>query len=269
MLTVSQIATYLYCKRKFYLNAVMGIKEDIPKEIAVIGTIKHDSLDLINKKEEEIIKKTNKENIANISKIYENEFSLILKEAIKRNKGPLKKLRIDLVKMYNQIMPFIYEEVKTRSEYVKNFAEKNNIYGEELWEKLTPKIKSEINLISKKYNIRGRVDRIEIYNDTIVPVEIKTGKAPKTDVWENHKIQLVMYMLMLKEKFKKDIAKGYVNYINENIKREIYFNDFMRYEIEHLLSEINTLLDSKKIPKIEDNKNKCLHCGLRDVCMKI
>jgi len=51
--------------------------------------------------------------------------------------------------------------------------------------------------------LKGKIDRIEKFNDTAIPVELKTGKAPKGGVWESHMIQVASYMLLLEEKLGK------------------------------------------------------------------
>lgn len=51
---VSLLSTYLYCPRKLFLQEVLLLEEP-PKDIVVMGSIRHETHDLINKKEEEIV----------------------------------------------------------------------------------------------------------------------------------------------------------------------------------------------------------------------
>jgi DNA polymerase III delta prime subunit len=75
-------------------------------------------------------------------------------------------------------------------------------------EKRSNKIKIEPTFLSPVYGINGRLDAL------IVPVnapdnrnifELKSGKAPKDkSVWQNHKMQIVCYNLLLKSAFGQD-----------------------------------------------------------------
>ena len=49
--------------------------------------------------------------------------------------------------VFKQVWPLILEESETRASALYEFIQMHNIYGEELWEKLTPKIKSELNRV--------------------------------------------------------------------------------------------------------------------------
>ena len=55
MLSVSSLSAYEYCKRKLFLQNVLGIYEP-PKAPLVKGQIRHQTYDKINKVEESLVK---------------------------------------------------------------------------------------------------------------------------------------------------------------------------------------------------------------------
>jgi CRISPR/Cas system-associated exonuclease Cas4 (RecB family) len=48
VLSITDITSYLYCPRKFYLKKVRGIKEK-PNQAMIKGRLKHEILDIFNK----------------------------------------------------------------------------------------------------------------------------------------------------------------------------------------------------------------------------
>jgi len=265
-LSVSMLTSYMYCKRKLYLQYVLGLIEPV-KESTIKGTIRHETYDLINKEEEKIVKSIkSKKTLEELKEIYKKETSGFLRNTISKYKEELKKVDISSKQLFKNTWPLIIEESEARANNVFNFIEKNLIFGEELWEKLTPKIKSEVYIDSDKLNLKGVIDQIEIYEEGIVPIELKTGNCPKEDVWPNHKIQVGAYALLLEEKFKQKVKAGFVNYLDAKQKRQITINSFLLHEITSLISKVQLTINSAKVPEFTTNPNKCNSCGLKQQC---
>ena len=100
----------------------------------------------------------------------------------------------------------------------------------------------------------------------VVPIELKSGQAPKEGAWDNHKIQLAAYALLLESIFKISIDAGYVKYIDDGISRRIEINAFLKDQVKDLVKEVNTMLSSRVLPKKCTNTNKCEKCGLKKIC---
>jgi CRISPR-associated protein Cas4 len=266
MLSVSMLSSYEYCKRKLFLNYVLKFFEPVKKSTS-LGTIRHETYDGINKAEESLVKsikqRLKKEEILDI---YKQKYSEILREVIRKNKRNLEELKIDLGEVFKNVWPLILEESETRASYLFEFIQMNNVYGEELWEKLTPKIHSEVRIESEKLNLKGIIDQLEIYKAGIVPVELKTGSMPNEGVWPGHRLQIAAYALLAQEHFKQEVKEGFVLYLDQKERRHIAMNPFMIEEIKDLIKKIDNLLSSKQLPEIVSNTNKCNQCGLRDIC---
>ena len=58
-ISVSMLSTYLYCSRLLFLQKVLEL-EEVPKDVVVLGSIKHEAFDLINKKEENLVESIKK-----------------------------------------------------------------------------------------------------------------------------------------------------------------------------------------------------------------
>jgi len=262
---VTFLTSYMYCKRKFFLEQIAGIIEP-PKEVLVKGRIKHNVFDLANKQERGIILSIKNDNKQEIIQRYRESYAKNLKNILLINKNSLKQLNIQLSDAYNELWSYFEEESITRAENIHNFLKTKKIFGKELWDALTPKIESEIYVESDNLQLKGKVDRIEKYDETIIPVELKTGKAPKEGVWQEHMIQIGAYMLMLGEVLGKKTVVGKVKYIKNNISREVHMNPFLQEEIKRLVKEVQEFLEKKNIPNFTKNKAKCESCGLREDC---
>lgn len=91
---------------------------------------------------------------------------------------------------------------------------------------------------------------------------------PINGVWPNHKIQILAYILLLNSKFKTNITEGIVHYLDKDEKRLIKTNPFSEIKVKELISEVNELILSNKIPEPVKNENKCRSCGLKEECYK-
>jgi CRISPR-associated protein Cas4 len=265
-ISVSLLSSYLYCSRKVFLERVLKLAEP-PKESLVFGSIRHETYDSINKNEEAIVKSITKMlPLADIQLLYKKNYLKFLRKTVASSKKRLDKLNINMLDAYKRAYPYIMEESLIRANNIHTFIEKNNIFGDILWEKLTPKIISELRIDSDELRLRGIIDQIYVYGSEYVPYELKTGKMPKDGVWPSHRIQLAAYSLLLEEKFNSKIKEGFVFYLDSRQKRHIAFNPFMKEEVANLVDEVISVIQGKEVPDFCENKNKCINCGLRETC---
>ena len=266
MLSVSMLCSYDYCKRKLFLNYVLGLREPYKKATS-LGTIRHETYDQINKIEESLVKSiTELKTKEELGDLYKAKYRGILTNIIKNNKKPLEELNLKLNDVFQDIWPLILEESEIRSDKIYQFILNNNIFGEELWGKIIPKIKSELRVESEELHLKGIIDQLDIYPDAVIPIDIKTGSMPKEGVWPSHKIQIAAYAMLAEEKFNKEIKEGFIHYLDYKEKRRIPINIFLKDDIKELVKKVENILKNKELPPVVENTNKCTNCGLKDVC---
>ena len=265
-ISVSLLSSYLYCSRKLFLQKVLMLEEP-PKESLVLGSIRHETYDRINKNEEDIVTSITKKLLfGDIERLYTREYLKILRKAIANNKERLKETNLNMLDAYKKSFSFIMEESKARASNIFNFIEKHGIYGDELWQKLTPKILSELRVESEELRLKGIIDQVHVYENDYVPFELKTGKMPQNGVWPGHRVQIAAYSLLLQEKFQKPVKEGFVYYLDSKEKRNITINPYMKEEIRHLVDDVIALMESRDVPDFCNNENKCRKCGLKQTC---
>ncbi len=266
LISVTWLSAFDYCSRKLYLERVLKLKEP-PKEPIVLGTVRHRVVDFINKHEERIVRSVSRDDSEEyIRDKYRNYYLRFLKKAIVDHKYELSEVGLNQLEAYKKIKELVLEECLIRAENLIAFVRKQRIYGDELWEKLTPKLESEFYVESEKLGLKGIIDNIERYEDILIPIELKTGSAPREGVWPGHQLQLGAYLLMLSEKAGRDIEKGYIRYLDISENRPIVMNPFLKMKIEELVKKVNDCLSGKELPDFCGSENKCKSCGLRNIC---
>ena len=260
------LSSYLYCPRKLFLQKVLAVEEP-PKESLVLGSLRHEIYDFINQAEEKIVSSI-KEKIQynQLILLYKTFYSKALRERIIKNKSKIKEVNLDIVDVFKKTWPLILEEAEIRAKNIFEFIQRYNLYGKELWKRLTPKIISELSINSDKLQLTGIIDRIEAYTESYVPIELKTGKMPEDGVWPGHRIQIAAYAMLIEEKFNTKVKEGFINYLDAKETRHIAINPFMKEEIISLVKEVQNLLKKQILPEYCGNKNKCTNCGLREQC---
>ena len=266
VLAVTSLTAYLFCPRKLFLEKVMGYVE-IPKALLVKGSIKHKVFEEIENYEADLVSSFQKGiTKEQIFKKYDDLYSEILRRAILKSRKQLKMVDLLPLAAVKQFSPIFRTEAQARANNIFNFIQEKQLYGMDLWENLTPKIKSEYKVSAPELELSGKIDQVLVYPDGVVPIELKSGKAPKEGAWDNHKVQLAAYALLLENIFKIDVKSGYVKYVDENVSRRVEINPFLRDQVKSLIRQVKDLLDSKNLPNKCKNENKCTKCGLKKIC---
>ena len=269
MISVTDLTSYIYCPRKLFLKLVMKYKEP-PKNVTVLGILKHEMFDRINKNEELIVTSINKPMpTEEIEILCRKNYADMLIGTLRNMKRQILSVNLSPPEVFNETWDFFLEEAELRAINLSNFIDENNLFGKDLWEALIPKILSEVKIVSEKLGLVGRLDKIEIENENYRPVDLKTGSPPKSDIWQDQKIQLSAYALLIEEKFDTNVDYGYIEYLKTREKRRLYINPFMKENVKILINEVNNLIKANKLPDKIENINKCNYCGLRAECYKL
>jgi len=266
MISVTFLSSYLYCARKLFIERVLGIRPEIPKDAIIKGSIRHSIYEKINLSNEGIVRSLDNRDFESVLEVFKSRYIKILKQEVIKNKGGLESIKVPLTDFFRDTKPMIEKEAEFRAGRIFEFIEKTGFLGGELWENLTPKIKPEYRINSEALGLKGVIDELEVHPTFFVPNELKTGKAPDEGVWPGHKVQVGAYAMLLEERFNVPVKKAVVRYLDTNAEREVLVNPFLKQEIKELIKKVNLMLDSGEIPDFVGNENKCKSCDLKDVC---
>jgi DNA replication ATP-dependent helicase Dna2 len=122
----------------------------------------------------------------------------------------------------------------------------------------------EESVWSPMYGLKGYIDlSVEVSvtngtttNDQIIPIELKSGKcdpkfSPKGKM--DHRAQVLMYLLMMSDKYDRDITNGMLYYFKES---QVFGVDKVQNEVRAILQMRNLLASSLINAKITYNKSQ-------------
>jgi CRISPR-associated exonuclease Cas4 len=91
------------------------------------------------------------------------------------------------------------------------------------------------NLYAKTLNLVGKPDYLVKEHGVVIPVEVKTGKTPRSP-YENHKMQLWAYCLLVEENYATPPLFGYLLYPENDF--QIPYTKREREKVEKVVAEI-------------------------------
>ncbi|MBL8080262.1 MAG: CRISPR-associated protein Cas4 [Anaerolineales bacterium] len=123
--------------------------------------------------------------------------------------------------------------------------------------------KVEKPLFYAALELTGKPDYLIEKNGQIIPVEVKSGRAPEAP-YDSHIFQLASYCLLVEKTYSKRPPYGIIHYENRD-----FAIDYTR-ELESALIEL--LADMKEddvkrdVPRSHEQASRCKRCGFRNVC---
>jgi CRISPR-associated exonuclease Cas4 len=123
--------------------------------------------------------------------------------------------------------------------------------------------KVEKPLFYTALELTGKPDYLIQHNGQIIPVEVKSGRAPNAP-YDSHIYQLAAYCLLVEKTYKKRPPYGIIHYENRD-----FAIDYTR-ELEESLLDL--LADMKRdehrndVPRSHEQAVRCAKCGFRKVC---
>lgn len=171
---------------------------------------------------------------------------------------------------------YIYCPRRCYYEYVQNEFESNvyTIIGDQVHENVDEFGEEErrgkiiyrgVKLISDVYGVVLKVDTVEENGDEIYPVEYKKGRK---GLWKNDKYQMALQAMLLEEKLKTPINKGYIYYVGSKERVKVNITKKLRDEIINIVNSIRELYSFMKIPEGVDD-NRCKYCSIKNICLPI
>lgn len=268
LINVSDLSNLLICPFKVYFRVVEKKKEKLNEGMA-LGRIRHKLFEEFNRYEASIVSLVKSNwGLEQIEKHFEKKFNEIVWIIKESNKELIERFNLKK-KLEKEIKKIKEEEIKVRARLVRKFVKKG-FYGINLWEALTPKILSEIEIKSFTLGLKGRIDRIRIDETEIIPYEIKS-RSFDGKIWLNEKIQLTGYTMLAERKYKTLIDYGFLKYSNKLIKVPI--TSKLRNLVLELRNQLIELIKERDLEKISIKTNKtntylCRFCSFKELCLE-
>lgn len=258
LLSVTDLTSYLYCPRKFFLEKVKGIRAP-PNKMMIEGKTKHEVVELFSKSEQALVESFDKKMPAkDITISYLSMLTNLIDKILCDRTYTLQKYSISPSSINDTIVVSMNNEILLRAKAVEQAMDQGWL-GKDIWENLQPKYLSEFSLESPTLGLKGKIDRVMLAGESIVPFELKT-RAIET-VFETDEVQLTAYAMLLEENFKKSIPHGILE--SGNVRHKLEIKPEMKTKVLSLIQEIHSL---KENPKFPANLSKCRECRLKKEC---
>lgn len=262
LLNVTDLSSYLYCARKFYLEKVIGLKQP-PNKAMTEGLIRHKVLEEFSNKEENLVCTFRKITKKEILKEFNDLLEKCIEKIFKEDSTQIETFNINSEELKDKIIDSMQREILPRTNSIEEAINKGFL-GKEIWENLEPKFVSEMFLISKDLGLKGRADRVLLSKNEIVPFELKTRVAEK--VWPSDEIQITCYAMLLEKKYGLPVPKGILE--TGNVRHVIFIDDEKKKKVRNVIMEVQNALEGKNL-QYPSSFNKCNSCSWKKECNEL
>jgi CRISPR-associated exonuclease Cas4 len=118
-------------------------------------------------------------------------------------------------------------------------------------------------LYDRDLGLTGKPDYLVEQNGKIIPVEVKTGRAPDAP-YDSHIFQLATYCLLVHRSTGKRPSHGIIHYPGRDFAVD-YTSDLENALLD-LIAGIRINEHRAEVPRSHADENRCRRCGFRAVC---
>ena len=123
--------------------------------------------------------------------------------------------------------------------------------------------KLEKPLFHAALDLTGKPDYLIEKDGRIIPVEVKSGRAPEAP-YDSHIFQLASYCLLVEKTYGKRPPYGIIHYENRDFAVD-YTRD-LESALMELLADIKADDVKRDVPRSHEQTSRCARCGFRSVC---
>jgi CRISPR-associated exonuclease Cas4 len=112
-------------------------------------------------------------------------------------------------------------------------------------------------------DLTGKPDYLIEQNGKIIPVEVKSGRAPDAP-YDSHIYQLASYCLLVEKTYAKRPPYGIIHYEGRDFAVE--YTPALEQSLLELLTEMKRDEYRREIARSHAQPSRCRRCGFRPVC---
>ena len=123
--------------------------------------------------------------------------------------------------------------------------------------------KVEKPLYSQSLRLTGKPDYLVDQGQQVIPVEVKSGKAPPTPR-DSHIYQLAAYCLLAWQEYGVRPNFGIIHYPNRTYA--VDFTATLEESVKAIIQEMRSKSTRSQVNRSHDEPQRCIHCGYRSRC---
>ncbi len=118
-------------------------------------------------------------------------------------------------------------------------------------------------LFSKELSLTGKPDYLVQQKGQIIPVEVKSGRAPEAP-YDSHIYQLAAYCLLVEKTYGKRPPYGIIHYPTRDFA--VDYTPALESALLDLLAEMHRDENRAEVNCSHAEPARCIRCGFRKVC---
>lgn len=163
-----------------------------------------------------------------------------------------------------------HEELRYKVQKGRKLHEKKESENKEYLRKKIGCTGKEISvyLASPVVRVRGIVDEILFFeNGSASPLDYKYAEY-RNFLFDTHKVQSTLYAFLIKEIYKRPVYRGFICYMRDGsqLKEFVYQDKDFKHALE-VIDEIFRIIEKGYFPKRTNQKNRCIDCCYRNICV--
>ncbi len=125
-----------------------------------------------------------------------------------------------------------------------------------------------VYLSSSRYHLRGEIDEVLYFADgTMAPLDYKFAEYKDT-IYRTHRIQSVLYALLIKDNYQCEVRKGYVCYIRSKyLLKEMSFSDKDFENAQQIIKDVLNVIQHGFYPSKAKSLARCVDCCYKNICV--
>lgn len=121
-------------------------------------------------------------------------------------------------------------------------------------------------LFSRRLGLRGKPDYLlKDTGDNFIPVEVKSGYAPRGDrPYESHRLQIAAYFLLVEDVLQRPVRYGLIRYRDRSLR--VDNTDELREELMETIGQMRTVLARDEAHRSHHHAQRCARCSMAHAC---
>jgi CRISPR-associated exonuclease Cas4 len=126
----------------------------------------------------------------------------------------------------------------------------------------------DVYMVSRRYHLKGVVDEVLYLKDgSLSPFDYKFAEYTEF-VYRTHRVQSILYGLMIKDYYKAEVKRGFICYSRSNYKvKEVVFKENDFDEGKKIIDEMLHIIQLGYYPKMTSYRVRCVDCCYRNICV--
>lgn len=118
-------------------------------------------------------------------------------------------------------------------------------------------------LYDPDFGLTGRPDYLVQQGDQVIPVEVKSGRAPDAP-YDTHIYQVAAYCRLVHRTYGSRPAYGIIHYPERSFA--VDYTPELETALMDILEELRQTDRQKEVARSHESAGRCLRCGFRSIC---